>query len=158
MGKILKMENLSPSEKSEPRRRVRRATRHDPDAPDNVGSSVSKPREHKAKQGATVPELTVPNVVSLDAPAEWIEEPTMKDQIRNKDLVKLDRVEAKVYNLGDPKSLEEYNVMLVRTSKENTNCFVVQEDRQFAPALGTFQVFVKLQYVLYRKVLKTKKD
>jgi len=82
----------------------------------------------------------------------------MKDQIRNKDMVKLDRTEAKVYNLGDPKSLAEYNELLAKTSKETTNCFVVQEDRQFAPALGTFQVFVKLQYVLYRKILTTKKD
>lgn len=172
------MENQPPNESPEPRRRVRvsRVVKLDPLAPDNVGiavAAVKLPKASKRKGGRIktagpdaspdiftppVPQMNTPNVVSLDAPLEWVDYPTVKDQIRDKNAVKLDKTEAKIFNLGVEADLSKYNALLAETSKESTNVFVVQEDRQFAPALGTFQVFLKLQYVKYRKLLTTKKE
>ena len=151
---------LPPSDVPAFKRSIRKSSRLPKDAPDQVGESVvtdspvTKPKRRKRE---TVVDTSTPDVVSLDPQAEWVDEPTMVDQIKNDSAWKFDRGEVKVYNLSDEKQLGEYNALLARCGSPTTNCFVVEERKEFAPALGTWSCMVKVQYVKYRKILKTTK-
>jgi len=145
------------------KRRIRKIAQLPEDAPDQVGEGVEQvlpsdvPKGRKRKR-STVTEEVVPNVVSLDPQAEWVDAPTMVDQIKDESAWKTDRQEVKVYNLSDDKQLAEYNALLTRCASPSTNCFVISEQSKFAPTLGTWSSLVKLQYVKYRKMLKIKKS
>jgi len=143
------------------KRRVRKRDRLPKDTPDQVGEGVvSSDAEAPARRRkrSVVVEETASKVVALDPQAEWIDEPTMVDQIKDDNAWKPTHQEARVFNLSDTAQLGAYNDLLALCGSPTTNCFIIKEEQQFAPTMGTWSCLVRLQFVKYRKILKKTKS
>jgi len=152
-----------PSADPEPlvKRRVRVSNKKPKDAPDDVGvASATTRAERKARDEAegNVVKITESKVVSLDAPTEWVDVPTMVNQIEHEGAWRPKRREARVFNLSDADQLAKYNELLVLTGSPTTNCFIASETTQFDQSKGVWSALVKLMFVEYKRVFKKEKS
>lgn len=100
-----------------------------------------------------------PDVYSLDGKIEWSDTPTFPDQItRGPKYWKLDRMEAKVFDLSKPEDMEAYSKLLTDTALPGTNKAIVTSDRKYDDVIHSWRVLVEIQYIKYRKLFKTEKS
>lgn len=89
----------------------------------------------------------------------WSETASLKNQIsRGDEYYKTDKVEVRVYDLSKAGDLEEYNKILTRANKPDTNVILMQNEKQFSAATGNWMALVELQFLLYRKVIITEEN
>ena len=143
------------------KRRVRPSKRRPSDAPDDVGiaTPLTKQERERVKQETEPVEKTTieSRTILMDPPTEWVDEPQMADQISQDGAWKIDRREARVFNLSDEGQLVKYNDLLALCDKPKTNCYIASENTQFDPAKGVWSVLVKLAFVKFRKIINKEK-
>ena len=88
---------------------------------------------------------------------EWIDKPSIVDQIQNAHHWKLDRIEVKVFDFSVKDEVVAYSTLMTACNKPDTNCVVMSQDRQFCAQTGNWKVLVELQFVKFRRLL-AKKD
>ena len=96
------------------------------------------------------------SMVSVDAPDAWSDKPSIPDQINEPEMCKVEKIEAKIYDLSDPKQLAEYNALLTENQKPDTNILFRDHRVEQFPTLGTWKVFVLVQTVKFRKIVQTR--
>lgn len=120
------------------------------DHADTVGLGVHRQR---VVPGPTPEVDTEEAPISLDGPVEWSDTPTFPDQItRGPAYWKLDRVEAKVFDLAIGEEVKAYSNLLTDTSKPGSNMCLTHQDRQFSTVTGNWKVFTEIQYIKFRKI------
>ncbi len=92
---------------------------------------------------------------SMDGPDEWVDEATFPDQIfRGPDYWKLDHVEVKVFDMSKPEDAEEYAKLLTAVNSPGTNRCISTVERKFSEDIHNWRIFVEIQHIKYRKLLK----
>ena len=98
-------------------------------------------------------------VIPLDGPVEWSDTPTFPNQmVRGPDFWKLDRIEVLVLDLSKNEDVQRYSELLTLSNSPGSNRFITSQDRQFSQDTHNWKVFLEIQIVKYRKLLKTKRN
>ncbi len=94
--------------------------------------------------------------LSLDEEAEWVDEATFPDQmLRGPQYWKLDRIEAKVFDMSVPEQMLAYSELLTACNQDGTNKVVSMCDRHYSTDTNNWRIFVEIQHIKYRKMFKT---
>ena len=96
------------------------------------------------------------NVVSIDSPDSWSDKPSLPDQINEPEMCKVEKLEAKMFDLSKAEELLAYNALLTENQKPDTNILFRDHRVEAFPALGTWKVFVLVQTVKFRKIIQTR--
>ena len=123
-------------------------------APNETGSSAGR-RILKATN-RTVPLSVRQPVIPLDAKATWVDKPQMPQQIGKKGLWKPDRVEVKIFDLSDAQQLKDYAALLTLAAAEDTNIFLMSNERMFCRGTQNWKALVQIQHVKFRQMLQQK--
>jgi|HubBroStandDraft_4_1064222.scaffolds.fasta_scaffold552813_1 hypothetical protein len=92
---------------------------------------------------------------SLDGPDEWVDEATYPDQIfRGPEFWKLDHVEVKVFDMSNAEHIKEYAALLTIANTPGANRCVSTVERKFSEDIHNWRIFVEIQHIKYRKLLK----
>ena len=90
----------------------------------------------------------------LDSPVEWVDRPTIQNQIQTKGAWKLDKVGVQIFDLSSAESLNKYNEFLAEVNRPDYNIGILKEDWQFSPKTDNWKVLIKFQTVKFKKLIK----
>jgi len=96
-------------------------------------------------------------VISVDGLEEWLDTPTIPDQLDTPEFWKSDGIEAKLFDVSNAEDLKMYNDLLSKVDMPNSNVFFREHKVEAFQAQGTWKVFVLIQKVKFRKLI-VKKD
>lgn len=122
---------------------------------ETVGCGVH--RQRVAPPSPVPPPPEESEVYSLDGPKEWGDEPTFPNQLqKGPDYWRLDKVEIKIFDLNKPEELSAYQELLTACNSTTANKSLIEEERKYCEQTGNWKVYTKIQYLKFRKLLKTK--
>jgi hypothetical protein len=91
--------------------------------------------------------------VSLDGPAEWLDHPTVEGQWKSPHLIKVVKVETRIFDLGNADQLQAYNQLLTETSDLNSSpLHLIFSERQFCQNSENWKVIVGIHHLKFRRM------
>jgi hypothetical protein len=90
--------------------------------------------------------------ILLDGPVEWIDKPTLADQIKKPGLYRIEKYQVIIFDLST--ELQKYNEFLEKTSQPDTNTVIIHKNEKFDKHTGNWKVFVDYAVVKFKKISK----
>lgn len=127
---------------------------------ESAGSGFGVHRQKVAPGPVPEPERAdEEQLIPMDGPVEWDDVPTFPNQMtKGPDFWKLDRVDVVVLDLSKADDRAEYSKLLTLTNSPGSNRFITSQDRQFSQDTHNWKVFLEIQVIKFRKLLKTKRN
>jgi hypothetical protein len=117
-----------------------------------VPVGIGVPRD---RRGAT-PKSVRGGALTANLVDQWLDTPTMANQINNPELWKSDREEVIVYDLSKPDELAAYNSVLTKVRDPKTNVFINAKHTEKFDDTHNWKVLLELSYVKFRVIMETK--
>lgn len=112
---------------------------------DFVGNGVLRERGPKPRSS--------PKEIPLDLPVEWIDTPSVPNQIFDAQMARVDRMQVYVYDLNCPEHVAAYEKLLTTSLGPLSNMLIVHDESKFNEKSGSWKTLVKVQVFKFKKVI-----